>query len=102
MSRNASSSTVAHSGCLTLKQRAAFLLQRGQQLVQRMREGGDTIGQQLFCDYPQVDTQRSQSSQRLFCVLRSRFEGWPHSAVIAECIQRPRWDGIDGVRSDQL
>ena len=100
MSRNASSSTVALSGCLTLKQRAAFLLQRGQQLVQRMRESGDTIGQQFFCDCPEVNTQLGQASQRLFCVLFSRFKGWLRPAVITESIQRRGWNGIDGVWSD--
>src|ERR1700686_2077267 len=100
MSRNASGTTFALFGCLTLKQRAAFLLQRGQQLVQRIREGDDAIGQQSFCDCPQVYIQLGQASQHLFGVLLSSFECWPHAAVITECTQRRGWNGIDGVWSD--
>src|SRR5580692_11097834 len=102
MSRNASSSTVALSGCLTLKQRAAFLVQRRQQFVQRMSEGGDAIGQELFCDCSEVNTQLGQPSQCLLGILLSRFEGWLHLAVITEGIQRRGWNDIDGVRSDQF
>ena len=54
MSRNASRPNSARSMCLTIKQHSAFLFQRGEQFVQRMREGSDAIGQQFFCDQPQV------------------------------------------------
>jgi hypothetical protein len=86
MSRNASAPNSALSGCLTFKQHSAFLFQGRQQFVQRMREGSDAIGQEFFCDRPEVNTQLGQPSQRLFGVLLSLFECWLHSAVITECV----------------
>src|SRR4029077_12329399 len=93
MSPNASAPNSVLSGCLTLKQHSAFLLQRSQQLVERMREGGGAISQQFFCDFPQVYTQLGQASQHLFGIWLSRFECWLHPAVITECIQRRGWNG---------
>src|ERR1700674_195475 len=100
MSRNASVPNSVLSGSMTLKQDSALLFQRSQQVVHRMRESSDAIGQQFFCDCPQVYTQPGQASQRLFGVLLSRFECWLHPAVITECIQRRRWNGIYGVWPD--
>jgi hypothetical protein len=44
------------------KQTSTFLFQRGQQLVQRMRERGEAIGQQFLCDCAQIDTEFGQAS----------------------------------------
>src|SRR5579859_89077 len=100
MSCNASAPNSTLSGYLTLKQHSAFHFQRGQQFVQRMREGHDAIGEQSLCDYPQVDTQFGQASQSLFGVLLSRFECCLYAAVITECVQRRGRNGIDGMWSD--
>jgi hypothetical protein len=59
-----------------------------------MREGGNAIGQQFFCDCSQIDTQLGQASQRLFGVLLSIFQCWLRPAVITECIERCGWNGI--------
>jgi hypothetical protein len=57
---------------MTLKQHSAFLLQGGQQLVLRMGECGDAVGQQFLRECPQGDTQLDQASQRPVGVLLSR------------------------------
>jgi hypothetical protein len=65
-----------------------------------MRESGDAIGEQFFCDCLEVNVQLGQPSQRLFGVLLSVFQCWLHPAVITECIQGRGWNGVDGVWSD--